>query len=296
MRLFAISAQNAGFETKVIPCRSTKEKPTVLAEVIRGMDDKALLCATDAFDVLCTNTPESVIDAFEASRHDLIFGAERKPYHHFKTSVAAFESAEPVSSYRYLNGGVFVGYAGAVREMLSEMRSQKFGADGGALLLNKRDDFNDQTLFGIYAAAHSDRVALDHDARICWNIADEWDVFFRALTKSSDPFRNPSTGQRPAFVHVSGIAPHYPAYLLAAQKLGIRLSGNTVNFHMLRQHLAKGRQSLSAAVAAPDVETLAALSRTWQFHLSNVVEKTKQSARVMRSRFREQGRASSQYQ
>ncbi|MEO8577157.1 MAG: glycosyltransferase domain-containing protein, partial [Gemmatimonadales bacterium] len=265
LRLFAISCRRAGFQTKFIRCASTNDKPATLVRAIASLDDKSVICCTDSFDILCTNTPATVLEAFRASGHDIVFGAERAPYHHFVSSVECFNSASVTSPYRYLNGGVFTGYAGAVRDMLADIAALPMSDDDRPLLSSQEDDVNDQTVFGRYAATHREAVALDRNATICWNLFGELDAFCASLESSADPFVNPATGMRPAFLHVSHLRKYYPAYLWAARRLGLPINGRTVNLRLFDHHIEGVIPEIDGPSIPPDPETSAILKATIEY-------------------------------
>jgi len=283
IRLFEISSRRAGFATHIIKCASIVDKPATLAREIASLDENAVICCTDSFDVLCVSTPDVVESAFSKAGVSIVFGAERVPYHHFRTSVKSFDSRPARTPYSYLNAGMITGYAGAIREMLNEMMTWTFPADGTSLLWKKGEHFNDQTLFGHYAALHPDKVALDRDARICWTIADEWDSFIESLKNADDPFINPATGLRPAFLHISHLRKYYPAYLWAARRLGLPINGSTVNLRLYDQHVRGVVEGVDGRSIAPDPETAAIINKTIEYRAMKLIDKTKE--RLKRARF-----------
>jgi hypothetical protein len=239
MRLFLLSARKTGLTPLIIPCTTINEKPQTFSKALNAVNDDDLLIATDAFDVLCLAPATEIVRRFEAYGKRIVFGAERVSYHHLPSTIDLFRASPAKGPYRYLNGGVFIGYAGDVKRMLSEMDTwdktdlQRAFASGP----DASGNFNDQTLFGSYAARHPELVALDTYGRICWNPHGEFDELEKTLEHSTGEIVNPLTNVQPCFLHVTQISKYYPLYLTSALVLGLPLNGATVDVGLFDQHM-----------------------------------------------------------
>jgi hypothetical protein len=224
-RILNESCRLNGIGVKVIPCSRISDKPATLAKALIGTPDDQLIVCTDSFDVICFGGREATVEAFESFSCDLVFGAESLCFHHLRSSIARFEESADRGAYNYLNSGMFMGRAGALREMLAMLASwdaaaieetfQESGAPGS---------FNDQTLFGHYATQYPERIVLDRDARLFWNLVSDAARLDRAIEFDGMRILNRITGTKPSYVHVTQLRDYYyPLYLQLGQRAGVAL-------------------------------------------------------------------------
>jgi hypothetical protein len=266
MRLFTLSALKVGVKPVVIPCTTTNDKPRTLAAEIANIPDDTLLICSDAFDVLCLKpAPETAI-CFESAGKDIVFGAEKVAYHHFPSSRKYFDSLATSDPYRYLNGGVVVGRAGAIRQMLRTIAAWDLAALEREFRsqVEASEHFNDQTLFGLYASLNPETVGLDTSGCICWNPHGEFDELEKALApaKPKPELVNPSSGVQPCFLHITQIAKYYPLYLTAALVLGLPLNASTVDIDLFDRHMTRTVENIDKHVVEVDPRVSRVMARS----------------------------------
>jgi hypothetical protein len=230
--IFRESCRLNGITVKIIACSSTCDKPDTLASALDCTPDDQLIVCTDSFDVICFGNLNSIAESFASFGSDLVFGAESLCFHHLPSSIRQFEEEADNGIYKYLNGGMFMGRAGAIREMLATLASwnaaeleeifRESGAPGW---------FNDQTLFGHYASQHSDRVVLDRDARLFWNLVSDAERLDRAVDFDGRRILNRITKTMPSYVHVTQLRDYYyPLYLHLGRRAGVALHAGNCDF------------------------------------------------------------------
>lgn len=91
---------------------------------VANLSPSAIVCFTDAYDVMCVDNAEAIYQKFKRFDADLVFSSESY-CHPDATKKAEYErvfeqlDVRPQTSHRYLNSGTFIGYAGAIRDALA---------------------------------------------------------------------------------------------------------------------------------------------------------------------------------
>jgi colanic acid/amylovoran biosynthesis glycosyltransferase len=213
----------------------TREKPERLIKYLNAIPPESLICCVDGFDVLCCGSVDNLHEVWETHGRKLIFGAEKHCFHHFTESEEFFSQSAKGQSYPYLNGGMFLGTAAQLCSMMSiilkwnveELRSRF------ECMPRIGNNFNDQTLFGLFATQYPDVVTLDRNAELFWNLWGDYDRVSELVKFDSGGLINTGTGSRPCFIHLSQIDRYYDIYVSLARRLGVRLSSRNVNLKML---------------------------------------------------------------
>ena len=92
------------------------QKINLLKEKLKEFDDNDIVLFTDAYDVIYNSNLNEIVGKFKTTGLDLVFGAE---YHCWPDE--SLEKSYPLgpSDKRFLNSGVFIGYAKKLKEITS---------------------------------------------------------------------------------------------------------------------------------------------------------------------------------
>lgn len=183
-----------------------------LADALSGMDgDEIILCA-DNYDVLYVGGEAAILRAFLGFQSDIVFSAESLYSHQDASLRAAFESASTSSPYKFLNAGSVIGYAGAIRDMLSSIMCER------SLWPNQ---VNDQWFFGRYCHFNGEIVKLDNDCKLFWCAAGEWDDLGTLAVVYGKRVLNARTNTYPCLVHLPWSGKYQHALDALARRLRI---------------------------------------------------------------------------
>ena len=131
------------------------EKVNAVRDILKGLPDTDITLFVDAYDVLVNDSSEKILEVFHSYDCKILFGAEKDLFpHHLKT----LEPTYPISptEFRFLNSGVYIGYVGALKEMIGWADYQ--GKD-------------DQEYFQNYFLKHQESVALDVHSKLALNMS-----------------------------------------------------------------------------------------------------------------------------
>jgi hypothetical protein len=232
-KLFNIDYELIGVGVKF---KEHKQRIWILRDYLKRIDKNEIVLCMDGADTLFNQCGEQILQKFKSQSTRILFSAEKNYSHQYFEIKFIFDQPPTLSSYRYLNAGTFMGYAGDLLEMLEEI-----------LVLNHSyPNANDQGLMGIWVSQYIDqpqKVKLDIDSNIFWVTAQDWENLLDASI-NHDYIINTNTHTKPSVIHVTGVKfpPHYKAYN-AAYNLIINSS----------QNKSKNLQ-VAILVAMPDVE------------------------------------------
>jgi len=180
----------------------------LVKEAIADETEDTIVLVVDAFDVLVLAGWDEILEKLTQFSTPIVFSAEKGcwpdkelstvyppppllPQLSDSESPKTSEQDGPLSPYRYLNAGGYIGYAGALREAIQELSPRD-------------DDRSDQRHYTRYFLDHPDKVSLDYRATIFQTLFDVApdDVAFDA----TEPTRviNRLTGTRPCILHGNG--------------------------------------------------------------------------------------------
>ncbi len=122
-------------------------KPIWFYNYIKTLPDEAIVVCTDACDVFFCAPEKEILEKFRKMDAPIVFSTERNcyPYAYLRPH---FQGAN--TSFKYLNAGGFLGYAGALKYMLKEITSQI-----------RPGMTSDQALYSTYYVSHSGLICLD---------------------------------------------------------------------------------------------------------------------------------------
>lgn len=158
---------------KTAPDGALRNKVTAVAAEIADYDDSRIVLFADAFDVFFLDPLSVIVEHFRAFGKPIVFGAEKccAPYWEL-----AGDYPESVTPWRYLNSGVYIGYAGALKELFREMLAFPEVAmrPGWAAPMEQAMDQELATFVHLYG---SSEITLDHRCEIFMNVyLSQWDL------------------------------------------------------------------------------------------------------------------------
>lgn len=237
IRLLKQSCRLRGVSLLVLHCLDTREKPRRLVEFLGKVAADSVVCCVDGFDVLCCNDPSKLLSNWQAIGKEIVFGAEKCCFHHLQKSRNYFEAQGDSGGFRFLNGGMFMGTAGSLLTMMRtilqwnlyhlEREFEKTVTPG--------NNFNDQTLFGLYAASNPHLVGLDRKGALFCNLWGDIGVAGKLLEVSPGGLKHRISGERPVFLHLSQIDKFYRLYVAIGYSLGIALTTQNINVRLFRE-------------------------------------------------------------
>lgn len=152
---------------------------------------------TDAYDTLVVGAAGEIRRAFAAGGSDIVFNGETTfwpPADGPDDPVQAYFDGYSPQRCRYLNSGCYIGYAGAIRTMLSHCIA----------LSRDTADHDDQRLAARFMAQaaprHGLRVTVDADSTIFGTLGGSLDLYDYA----GGAVRNRATGGWPPVIHANG--------------------------------------------------------------------------------------------
>ena len=225
VRLLQESCARNGFRLSILGAGETWRgfgtKLRLLREHIREYPEGALVLFTDAYDTMFLPCRDSIVSRFALFRSPIVFSAEKVcwPDGYLESlyprstvtgaspgdsRIGALRPWPPFESpFRFLNSGSYMGYAGAIREALSE--------------LGPRDEDDDQRLWTRYFLLHPGKSSLDHGAALfhtlCHVLPDDF------VVEKASPVRLLSrlTRSEPCVLHGNG--PGWGTFLEIARRL-----------------------------------------------------------------------------
>lgn len=134
----------------------------LILEALEGVDDKEIVLVTDAFDTLILQTEKEITSRFLEFQTEIVFGAHRVSKNIFVKyyCMKTFGCNTDVC----LNGGTYIGYAGAIKNLIQDLEFEPSSDDQRVINLYhnrvKALDYDiDHKLF--YFATHFDPARID---------------------------------------------------------------------------------------------------------------------------------------
>ncbi|MFT7378129.1 MAG: hypothetical protein ACI88Z_001965 [Sphingobacteriales bacterium] len=171
-----------------------KQRLELLKEYLQNVDPAILVVCMDGSDTLFNDSVSILLDKFEGMKTSILISAEKDYTYQYLQFKELFDSS--FSPYRYVNAGTFMGYAGALLEMLEEIE-----------LIDKQfPEANDQGLLGIWVhnnLHNPGKVKLDLESAVFWVTTQDWYVL-KEVAENSKTIINPNTNQKPVIIHNVG--------------------------------------------------------------------------------------------
>ena len=147
------------------------DKPRILYNAIKdGKITEKYIVFIDAFDVVFSDTLESVMDKFQSFNSPVVVGAERNCFpSNFKKE---YDRLQHTSSFRYLNSGVIVGETEAILTVLEAMDAANLPRDYHDNIKGYNHHFNDQAYYMDLFLRQPVKMKLDYECLIAQNMQD----------------------------------------------------------------------------------------------------------------------------
>ena len=185
------------------------DKPRILYNAIKdGKITEKYIVFIDAFDVVFSDTLESVMDKFQSFNSPVVVGAERNCFpSNFKKE---YDRLQHTSSFRYLNSGVIVGETEAILTVLEAMDAANLPRDYHDNIKGYNHHFNDQAYYMDLFLRQPVKMKLDYECLIAQNMQDvtqEELVFFGGGSLGGSfvsKIKNKETNTCPSIIHWNG--------------------------------------------------------------------------------------------
>lgn len=258
----------------IIPCNHTKEKPTRFLDYTKSIPPQEVACCIDGFDVISLRNPK--VDELNELAHidKIIFGAERFCFHHFPQVQEFCEKQSNGNPYRYLNGGMFAGKLSLLRTMMEEILSWNTLELESEFTISAKpgNNFNDQTLFGLYLLRNQERICLDRNANTFWNIWGEYENVYQNFDHDGSVATNNYSQTTPLFLHASQIDKYYCVYVSLASQACPDLKLSDIDVSLFRQILKHSDVENRTDDRKPTDETLSRIQRSLTYRRIDLME------------------------
>jgi hypothetical protein len=189
--MFGIDVELLGIGHKFI---EHKQRLKILHKRLMRVDPDDIVLCMDGSDTLFTGTSFQIVERFLSMKTRVLISGEKSytyQYHQFKKK---FDSIP--ESYKYVNAGTFMGFAGDLLEMLEDI-----------FIIDKTfSDANDQGLLGIWAhknLENKELVRIDSSCEVFWVTTEDW-YFLKQIAQQSGTIFHPNTGSKPLIIHNVG--------------------------------------------------------------------------------------------
>ncbi len=168
------------------------DKIKAMKDILQKFNPDDILCFVDAYDVLCTASPEKIMKAYNNFNSPLIFSTELNCFPpHLQSRYDPLPNG-PTRS-KYVNSGGYIGRVDAIKEFLSWMPMEdidRMCQVGG-----------DQTYFAEYYLSFPNKVTLDYKQEIFQNM---FFVGWSEMLFVNSRVYNKTLQTSPCFLHFNG--------------------------------------------------------------------------------------------
>lgn len=192
-------------------------KLKLLYDELCKIDDHEIICAVDGFDVFFCSGAAEIKRRFISFNCDCVISAEREYSHQYGRYREFYDGISCDSPYRHVNSGSIIGYARAIKKIYAPTLETMLLPKMFASIRNIKTRFNlkdvfpqpyyfDQKHIGKYIAKNLDNlnVKLDHDTKIFWCTAFEWEDIDSHFKLEGSKIINSHTNNVPLIIHVPG--------------------------------------------------------------------------------------------
>lgn len=164
----------------------------ILQDYLKDIDPNEIVIVLDGYDTLFNNTVSYAEEQFKLKDTRILISAEKIYTYQWLNFQDKFDTIE--SEYRYVNAGTYMGYAGDLRIMLSELFE---------IYKNQPTDI-DQGLLGVWVYTNfqnKKKVQLDSNCEVFWVTSKDWNIVKNLDGKE---VINPFTKTKPFIIHNPG--------------------------------------------------------------------------------------------
>lgn len=182
---------------------------TWFRDYLKKLEKQTIVCFTDAYDVFYTTGLETIRHKFLAFDCDVVWSVEKAYAHQLESDKEFYDTmCDSGLGYKYLNGGTFIGYAGALLTLFTHILDislqdkafiQDF-VDGGYYPLDKLG--NDQTWISHHLRKYWKKynIKLDYYCSIFYIPSEDTKDIDSFITKDLCVIE---TGKTPCIIHAS---------------------------------------------------------------------------------------------
>lgn len=132
----------------------------MMAEFLKDLPSDDVVMFMDAYDTFFTRGPLEILERFKGFKVDVLFGAENDFWPLDDYLKSKFDQEHNDEFYKYLNSGLYIGYAGALSAFFDQHAQDAYGDDQRFCQLRYIKAINSDFPY---------KVALDHEAYIFQN-------------------------------------------------------------------------------------------------------------------------------
>jgi len=200
--------------------KSVDMKIKLLYDQLCTLDDNKIVCAVDGFDVFICAGADEIKQRFLSFNCDCVISAERAYSHQYEKYKDFYDKIDCKSPYRYVNSGSIIGYVGALKKIYAPTFATILLPKIFSVIRKVKIKFNlnfipgfyyfDQKRIGEYVAKNPEnlKVRLDHDTKIFWCCAWEWEDIDNHFKVENAKIINSHTNNAPLIIHVPGWRKH----------------------------------------------------------------------------------------
>jgi hypothetical protein len=168
--------------------RCLLQKIQALHECLKDLPEGHIILFVDAYDAVYLQSDDVIKEKFLLFGRPVVFSAEMCFAAPGNESIAASYPQSP-TIYRYLNSGMFIGYAAALVKIIDR-------------ILGHPATDNDQSLFSRYFVEHPDEITLDYRSELFINTSNR--QYDDDLDVREGRLYNRQTGTWPCILHTPG--------------------------------------------------------------------------------------------
>lgn len=151
LQLYGLNRKWNGFQDKL----------TNFYNFLQKIDDNKIVSFVDSYDVTIVDNADNIIKKFLSFKKPIVISAEKGCWPDKNIKRLYPKSKTP---FKYVNSGTYIGYAGAIKKMLSEFKKNNYNCSN---ILNKKFNVSDdQRCLTTYYLKNQDIVVLDYTQKI----------------------------------------------------------------------------------------------------------------------------------
>jgi hypothetical protein len=158
---------------------------------IIDIPDNDIVCFVDGYDLFVNSKTDEIIQKFLDYKCDLLLGTELNCYPENEIIKKKMDEIPCLTNYRYINSGGYIGYASAIRKLLTWKTPEE--------IIKICNEGTDQLYFTEYFLTNN--IERDYRQKIFQNM---YRVSWNEISVKNSRFYNKKIDEYPCFVHFSG--------------------------------------------------------------------------------------------
>lgn len=173
------------------------DKIIKVREYINNIPDDMIICFIDAYDTLLLSLEKDILSTFLNYNCNILFGSELKcyPTSNNKLYNMYYKTKKPITNYKYLNSGGYIGY----KKYIYKMLQWKPNSD----IISFCDNGGDQNYFTKYFLNNEliDKIKIDNEQKIFQNVSG---VNINSFIFRNGHLYNTVLNTYPCIIHFNG--------------------------------------------------------------------------------------------